>query len=249
MRLGLGLGLTSPGVTGGRRPYTVGAKSYDGTNDFASKSGANGANSKQFTFVCALNFSAPGTGLQWLWDVGTSRLAIYKSATTGFVTVEGANSGASNILNIRSNAGIHSLIGAWGVLMISLDMSDANKRHIYLGHTSLGVTATTYTNDTLNLASDYEFATRQGGVNKLAACAAHLWWADGVYTDLSVEANRRKFIDAAGKPISLGNQGQGPTGAQPRVFAPNGDPSTNLGSVGNFTITGALTDCASSPTD
>lgn len=247
MRLGLGLGVNSRVQFGGPAPYRTTATSYDGTNDFASKSGVNGANSKQFTFVCALNFT--GTALQWIWDISTSRLAIYRGGSPFYITIEGANVGGGSILNIRSTNPSTALQGGWGVLMISLDMSDANKRHIYIGHTNLGVTATTYTDAALNLASDYEFGTRLAGSNKLAACASHLWYADSTYIDLSVQANRLKFIDAAGKPIDLGDDGSEPTGAQPRVFAPDGNPSTNLGSVGNFTITGAVTQCASSPTD
>ena len=245
-RLGLGLGVNAPAHFGSLG-YTTTATNYDGTNDFAAKSGTNGNDSKQFTFVCGLNFT--GTSLQWLWDIGPSRLAIYRGGSPFYVTIEGANPGGAARLNIRSTSPASALNSAWGVLMISLDMSNAAKRHIYIGHTSLGVTATTYTDDTLGLSSNYEFGTRIAGSNKFAGCAAPIFYADSQYIDLSVEANRLKFIDAAGKPIDYGPTGSLPLGAPPQVYAPNGDLSTNLGSAGNFTNTGAPSVCASSPTD
>ena len=64
------------------------------------------------------------------------------------------------------------------------------------------------------------------------------------YLDITVEANRRKFISAAGLVVDLGSDGSTPTGTAPLIFL-NNTTSTwqnNLGSGGNFTETGALTD-------
>ena len=71
------------------------------------------------------------------------------------------------------------------------------------------------------------------------------------YLDISVEANRREFIDASGKPVDLGVTGTNPTGSQPLLFF-SGDTSswhTNKGSGGGMTEVGALTDAATSPSD
>jgi hypothetical protein len=81
--------------------------------------------------------------------------------------------------------------------------------------------------------------------------AADLWIAPGQFIDFSVEANRRKFIDADGKPVSLGADGSTPTGTAPAVFF-SGDSSsfaTNKGTGGAFTLTGSLTDALTSPSD
>jgi len=61
------------------------------------------------------------------------------------------------------------------------------------------------------------------------------------FLDITVEANRRKFIDALGKPVDLGTDGSTPTGTQPEIFAPDGNIGTNLGSGGNATVTGTPT--------
>ena len=63
--------------------------------------------------------------------------------------------------------------------------------------------------------------------------------------------NRRKFIDPNKDPVDLGEAGQFPTGTSPLVFLANPTASwqTNLGTGGNFTENGALTDGSSSPSD
>ena len=56
--------------------------------------------------------------------------------------------------------------------------------------------------------------------------------------DMSVESNRRKFIDSDGNPVYLGSDGSTPTGNQPLIYLPTG----RLPNLGQFTGTGALTE-------
>jgi len=80
---------------------------------------------------------------------------------------------------------------------------------------------------------------------------ADLFFAPGQYLDLSVEANRRKFISADGKPVDLGADGSTPTGTAPAVFF-SGDATgfaSNKGSGGAFVFTGALANAPTSPSD
>ena len=71
------------------------------------------------------------------------------------------------------------------------------------------------------------------------------------FLDLSVVANRRKFIDASGFPVDLGADGSTPTGTAPLIYQSGDTVSwhTNKGSGGGFTENGALTDAATSPSD
>ena len=81
------------------------------------------------------------------------------------------------------------------------------------------------------------------------------FWIDNTYFDLDVEANRRKFIDANGKPVDLGADGSNPTGSAPWCFLSIADGevasdwATNKTGNGDFTITGSLALGASSPSD
>lgn len=69
------------------------------------------------------------------------------------------------------------------------------------------------------------------------------------YIDIDIASNRRKFIDANGKPVYLGYYGQAPLGVVPHLFLKN-PPSNfhvNRGTGGDFTQNGTLTSCHTSP--
>ena len=67
-----------------------------------------------------------------------------------------------------------------------------------------------------------------------------LWFEDGLYIDLSVEANLRKFIGAYGNPVDLGADGSTPNTTAPIVYLGRDIATfhTNLGTGGGFTLVG-----------
>jgi hypothetical protein len=93
-----------------------------------------------------------------------------------------------------------------------------------------------------------------GGVasGQVDADLADIYAALGTYLDLSVEANRRRFSDSSGKPIDLGANCMGPTGAIPTGCF-TGDLATwhtNKGIAGGFNIEGdGLAAAPTSPSD
>ena len=106
-------------------------------------------------------------------------------------------------------------------------------------------------NDNIDFTdTDWGVGSTTLGASKLNACLSE-FWVSNEYIDLSVEANRRKFIDSSGKPVDLGSDGSTPTGTAPLIYLPNpsGTFENNAGTGGNFTVTGALTACADSPSD
>lgn len=80
---------------------------------------------------------------------------------------------------------------------------------------------------------------------------AEFYINNGEFLDLTVTANRRKFISSSGKPVDLGSDGSLPTGTKPLIFLKGHTViwHVNRGSGGGFTETGALTPAASSPSD
>lgn len=81
-------------------------------------------------------------------------------------------------------------------------------------------------------------------------CQAELLWepvsAVGAIPDLSVVANRRKFITADRKPVFLGAHGEIPFGTPPIFYSPQGN-GTNLGRGGNLDKFGNPGPCGSHP--
>lgn len=69
------------------------------------------------------------------------------------------------------------------------------------------------------------------------------------HLDISLVANRRKFISPEGKPANLGWNGQNPTGKQPIMYLPLNpeNPEKNFGYGGDFSLSGDGNACASLP--
>jgi len=85
-----------------------------------------------------------------------------------------------------------------------------------------------------------------------AGCLSEVYFAPNQFLDISVEANRRKFISADFKPVDLGSDGSLPTGTAPILYLrQNGSNKlVNSGTGGNFdSVVGTVTNCASSPSD
>jgi hypothetical protein len=83
---------------------------------------------------------------------------------------------------------------------------------------------------------------------------ADCWWGLGQFADLTVTANRRKFISAALHPVDLGAAGELPTGAPPTFFlrrAPTALAATFAndlsGNGNNFNIVGAALTSVAGP--
>ena len=74
-------------------------------------------------------------------------------------------------------------------------------------------------------------------------------WFDTTFFDLSMSANRLKFIDVNGYPVNLGSDGSTPTGSQPILYLKNPAASvgTNSGSGGNLTANGTFVAASTSP--
>jgi hypothetical protein len=161
--------------------------------------------------------------------------------------------GASTFQHRSTTA--YAASATWRHLLIAWDRS-IPVSSLYVGDTS---DQTVVDNDTFT--ADYTYpdwvvgATADGTI-KFNGCLAELYFAPGQYLDFSVTANRRKFISAAGKPVSLGRFGEYPlNGIRPLVYQSlrKGEAvanfATNRGTGGNFSITGTLDTGSTSPSD
>jgi hypothetical protein len=141
---------------------------------------------------------------------------------------------ASGLVHVLASVNLNTGLG----LLYLNDVDDTN--------------AVALVNDTIDWAGsgDFGIGGEPDGGAKLSADVADLYINFAASLDLSVAANRRKFISATGKPVFLGADGSLPTGSAPAVFCsgPTADWHTNKGAGGGFTENGALTDGAIIPT-
>lgn len=139
----------------------------------------------------------------------------------------------------------------WIHILVSFDISaGAGSLHLYID--DVDADAAPFKDQNGNVVWDgttvYVGKNISGGAETLDGDIADLW-VNNTYMNLDTESNRRKFISASGRPVPLGANGELPTGSSPLVFlrGPASGFATNLGTGGNFTVTGGLSDSTSHP--
>ncbi len=169
----------------------------------------------------------------------TARLNVYLEQTTNKLVIKSASSAGTSILEVKSSAiplaGMHHVVA-------SFDLSDTAKRHLYIDGVADLATVTTYSNTAIDLTlADWGVAGYPAGTSRLTGELGDLWFEDGLYIDLSVEANLRKWIGQYGNPVDLGADGSTPTGAAPILYHGRDIDSfgTNHGTGGAMALSGA----------
>lgn len=116
-------------------------------------------------------------------------------------------------------------------------------------------------NDTANYAgTGYQsgvgaFQFGGGAAVNFDGCIAELYYAPNQFLDITIQAIRRRFISASGKPVHLGVTGNLPTGASPLVYLHIDDGEsvanffTNRAGNGNYTSVGSFSAGSTSPSD
>jgi hypothetical protein len=223
---------------------------FDGDNDFLDRGGGltGAANSKQLTVSVWIKRDATEDDARII--VGESTLGggvaeqltrvVLASGAANF-NVIGYNSAQAEIFSLISEDPLPA--GRWIHCLCSVDLTDTAKRHMYLNDEADNFTVGSWNDDTIDFTlADWGVGGCPDGDRKLMGEMAELWFAPGVYIDFSVEANRRAFITAAGRPVHLGDNGELPTGSSPLVYLGNAFDSfeTNLGTGGGFSLNGSL---------
>lgn len=221
------------------------AVTFDGVDDFLERAGGltGAANSQLMTFSCWVRRRGSTIGGRLIAAVtalngGTGASRIVLVSGTNVFNARGLNAAAATILDISASAA--PSVEVWTNYLVSVDLSNAAKRHLYVNDVS-DLVVTTYTNDTMDFTmADWGVGGYPDGTSLFEGDLADLWFAPGVYIDFSVEANRRKFVTADLSPVSLGATGNTPTGTAPLVFMSGTTWQTNKGTGGGFTLNGTL---------
>jgi hypothetical protein len=255
----MGAGLLASG--GGVPVYLTESADFDGTNDYM-KTGAGltgAADGKVGTVSCWFRLDGgDAANLAILCNAttvggGTNRFLLYRD-NSNKIRVDVDDSAGANVLVFISNA-TYTAGASWHHLLASWDLA-ASRFQLYVDDVADTAIPSTLTDTAIDYTvADWAIGALPGSSFKFNGCFSEFYFNTVASLDLSVQSNRRKFRDASGKPVNLGANGSTPTGAQPIIYqkvADGGSASdfaTNLGSGGNFTITGALTLGSDSPSD
>jgi len=189
-----------------------------------------------FNFV---NSPAPPNGFSFYIQNNTCFLTAFDDLgnVIGGDTYTGAPLGISTIANV----------------LVSMD-SATSTTQIYVNDVALTRTVHTWPSPgamALGAGSQFQITTNVSG----EACLGDVYVAlPASFYDLSIQANRRKFIDGSGNPVDLGANGSLPTGSQPEVFLHTAVGGTfaaflaNLGTTGALTTAGSASACPPIPT-
>jgi len=232
-------------MKGGKGEYIPNAVYFDGTNDYL-QNGSTLSNSKQLTASFWLKYEGGSTYFFSTQAPGVSGLSFRRVNSNKNLEILGANNSNTSIVSIESNSNT-VLDSEWTHVLISFDLSDPAKRHLYINGVNEFASASIYLDDTLELDAQIYIGSLNS-ISKAQVELADFWIMDG-YIDLSVDANLRKFIDVGGNPVYLGENGELPTGTSPDVFL-SGDTDTwhtNKGTGGGLTENGALSTALTTP--
>lgn len=240
---------------------TVDAADFDGTNDDLGRATLTAqANSKSGIFSVWLRpdalanvniFDGLDTGV-----FSTAFNMLISNVAAGDWDLLLLTTAGATVIDYRCTAGGRLTTGAWQNILCSWDASTTTL-HMYRNDVDAkGAGIINNAEACHGIVDEWSVGDFSGGGGgRYDGGMAELYFAPGQYIDLSVEANRRKFISATGKPVDLGSTGATPTGTAPLVYLHLSDGETannfavNRGTGGNFTVTGALGTYASSPSD
>lgn len=253
MALGVGrIPLLGPGDGGGSGG--VQAVHWDGTNDWmqrgAALTGAVAGENLLASLWFLVSDSPDGENVYFVY-ANNGRIRFHRDASNK-ITLSIFNSTIVLWKFTSTNTFTAALRTGWHHLLIAAELDVTPVGQVYLDDAVLAGT-----DNTGPLQGDIDWPRPDWGIGNLfnpdavrAKDLAEVWFDDN-YLDISIESNRRKFIDAAGKPADLGETGQLPLGAAPLGFfsGPTVSWHTNKGTGGGFTMIGALSDAPTSPSD
>lgn len=214
----------------------------DGTYDYLSKSTdlVDNIDSKTFTFSCWVYLSATGTydGM-YVYSTKTTTNGFFLILNTVTATYNFAayNSAGTEILRGTIGDGVF-IKNTWLHVLISVDLANPANRSVYVNDIAKTVTWGTYTNELIDFTQNNHQVNSISGADRKYKGRLSNIFLDYVYRDLSIEANRRLFITADGKPAD------GWKSLNPIIGMSMKDASTahinDYGYGGNFTANGTF---------
>lgn len=240
--------------------FAVDGASFDGTNDYLTRGAGFTGASDSSRLLLSFWYRTSSFAADCLIIGSAADLVGVGSFGGDYQIYVNDPLGSSQLLITATISSEWPADGNWHHVLVAIDtnFSAGNKiAQIYLDDAPLSSTV----NDT-SAAFSIDFTQTNWSVGgyvdsqfKFTGDLAEVFYAPGQILDLSITANRRKFIDASGKPVDLGADGSTPTGTMPVLYLHLDDGetannfATNAGSGGGMTVNGALATSGASPSD
>ena len=238
--------LTGVVARSGRGPNQFNApySDLDGTADYLSCVPVSGiASSKVFTASFVINADVLNKrAVTFMTSGSVARFLVDCPANASFISVKGYSSSNVLILDFNASSPVFSL-GRNYVVTLSIDLSDAGKRHVIVNGTPAStINWNTYTNTDIDFSGGNRcrVGLDQNGTIYFNGRLGNVFF-DTKYIDLSVPTNLAKFVTGTGidaKPVGLGANGELPFGTPPLIYLPmyGNNAGKNYGTGGDFTV-------------
>ncbi len=215
------------------------ARKLDGSSDYYNLASdlTGNADSKEGNLSLWFRIDG-GDGTHRTFISGVNSKFLFVIQTDNKLRVYATTAVPAVVLRVATNttylagSGWHHVLTSWNLATpeIAYAIDDAIVAH----------TETTLVDGTIDYTiTQWRVGRDTGGLYYLPGAVSELYFEPGDNLDPAVEADRRKFISASGKPVNLGPDGSWPTGTAPIIYAPDGNPANNKGTGGNFTAAGA----------
>ncbi len=233
------------------------AVNFDGTNDYLTRGAVltglpnnNGIGTLSFWIRAGRAYTAVASGGAVIATGSTFDHGLcvqLANSADGRLQIRGSDKNGNGVLDLRSNtvAPISTIGAVYHVLAsFNPEIAGSNKLYINDANQTNLVSRVDAAFGWAEAGANFAIGALANGTTRVNGDLGEIWFHN-TYIDLSVQANRRKFITAAGKPADLGINGEKVMGTRPQLYmaGPPGQWNTgvNRGTGGNFTIHGAVT--------
>ena len=219
-------------------PHAIG--DFDGTNDDLTRgAGLTGAaDGKEGLASFWFRLDGRDDDYHFFFGSTDNNCAILRYNTNKLVILL-ERVGGVQVLEQHSTS-TYTADGTWHNALFSWSLANA-KAYIYVDDASVGDTPATLTDNLIDYTVlNWAVAGSVPGAFPFNGALSEFYFALE-YLDISIESNRRLFIDRSGNPVPLGIDGSLPTGTAPIIYmrerAKNG--GINSGTGGDFDVNGA----------
>ena len=219
---------------------------FDGVNDYLNHPGSlGGSDSDKVAMSFWIKPKNDGTGRYILAQnlVGTGHVFYLVLSSANKLFMVGLGTGGA--VRIQTSGTTTLTEGNIYHVLVDIDLGNSIAQ-FYINDVADGMNDTSKTTGDILFSGDWKVGDLANVVtgDKMDGSLGALWFNSGTRIDFSQPVNRRLFIDANGKPVDLGPNGEKPLGTTPLIYLnnPYGSFQTNLGTGGNFSVTGELVD-------